>query len=243
MRDYSVHYNHTGHHRKFGYCEVPCPTCSGPVEHLREAQRKAAMVTRLFGASQIPWDARNWTFDTFPVDGDALARQQVQQFTRGILLSDEQMKRGLWLGGAAGRGKTGLAICAMKALMSRERATLFVSTIELMNKLRASFGKQSEITEDELLNAVTQTDIVVFDDIATERPSAYVLEQLYYIVEKRRSNGLYSIFTSNLSTPDLENYWRPETVQAGEFYPGLRVVERIREYCTGVAVSGRNQRG
>jgi len=238
-KNYSKHTDHSKHIQQFGYCLEPCPTCTGGVEQAREAQRKAARVTHLFGVSQIPFYARDWTFASFPSDGDALSRKQVQTFVRNVL-ADEGLKRGLWLSGAAGRCKTGLAISAMKALISRERSTLFVQTIELMNKLRSSLHTGEQ---DDLLKAITETDVVVLDDIATERPTAYVLEQFYYIVEKRRSNGLWTIFTSNLSTSDLEAFWRPETVQPGDFYPGLRVVERIREYCQGIAVSGRNQRG
>jgi DNA replication protein DnaC len=238
---YGDHRNHAGHLERYGYCLVPCRTCSGPVEHLREAQRKAATVARLFGASQIPFYAKKWTFDSFPAEGDRKSLAQVQTFVRNVL-DDDAEKRGLWLYGAAGRCKTSLAISALKTLMQRERSTLFVQTIELMNKLRASLGKDAELSQDELLRAVTETDVVVLDDVATERPTPYVLEQFYYIVEKRRSAGLWTIFTSNLGTKDLENYWRPADCKPGDFYPGLRVVERIKEYCSGIAVSGRNQR-
>jgi DNA replication protein DnaC len=207
-----------------------------------EARRQAGNVAALFGASQIPHQARDWTFATFPQDADAKALEQVKTYVRDLLADVDTTRRGLWLGGKLGRGKTGLAVSAMKEIMKHERSTLFVLTIELLNKLRASYGKETEITEDALLKAVTETEFVVLDDVATERPSAYVLEQLYFIIEKRRSRGLYTVFTSNLSTDDLAEYWRPDGVMAGAFYPGLRVVERIREYCIGCAVSGRNQR-
>lgn len=242
IKRYDAHRNHAGHLERYGYCLVPCTTCSGPVGNLREAQRKASLTARLFGASQIPFNAKKWTFETYPTDGDRKSLAQVQAFVRAVM-DDDADKRGLYLYGLAGRCKTGLAICAMKALMGREKSTLFVPTIELMNKLRASLGKDAEMSQDELLRAVTETDVVVLDDIATEGPTRYVLEQFYYIVEKRRSRGLWTIFTSNLSPKDLENFWRPADCKPGDFYPGLRVIERIKEYCSGIAVSGRNQRG
>jgi len=235
---YAAHTNCTGHRKQYGYCLIPCPTCTGPVERLREAQRKAATVARLFGASQIPFYARSWTFASFPETGDHQSESLVQAFVHCVL-NDSADKRGLWLYGTAGRCKTGLAISAMKTLMNGEKSTLFVQTIELMNKLRASL-KDGE--QDELLKAVTETEVVVLDDIATERPTPYVLEQFHHIIEKRRSQGLWTIFTSNLSTSDLEAFWRPADCKPGDFYPGQRVVERIRDYCQGIAVAGRNQR-
>jgi DNA replication protein DnaC len=242
MKDYGEHYNHEGHHRKFGYCEVPCPSCSAGAEQRAAIKRQQEMVSRLFGSSHIPHQARSWEFKTYPQGADEAARLMVQKFVRRHLAGDEDSKRGLWIAGAAGRCKTGLAISAIKEVMRAGELALFVMTLELMNRLRASFGKESNESRDELLEAVTHVPWLVLDDIATERPTPYVLEQFYYIIEKRKSQGLYTIFTSNLSTKDLMEYWRPEHVQVGSFHPGLRVVERIREYCEGCAVGGRNQR-
>jgi DNA replication protein DnaC len=243
VKDYSSHSEHTGHAQKFGYCEVPCPTCSGGVQEKMEARRKSAMVARLFGDSQIPHHARTWTFNTLPADVDRNAVDTTACFVLDLLHNADTTARGLWLAGGPGRCKTGLAISAAKEVMQHERSTLFVMTIELMDRLRASVKKDADISEDELLKAVTETELVVLDDIATERPTPYVLEQFYYVVEKRRSLGLWTIFTSNLSTGDLESYWRPQGLKPGEFHAGLRVIERIREYCIGCAVGGRNQRG
>jgi len=50
------------------------------------------------------------------------------------------------------------------------------------------------------------------------------------------------MFTSNLSLQRLEEYWRPDGMQAGAFHPGRRVIERIAEYSQGVLVGGRNLR-
>jgi len=239
-KNYTEHSDHTGHLRKFGYCLEPCPTCSGDVEKRMAAKKQAERVNLLFGTPQIPAYAKSWTLESSPANQKA--KDMVSEYIRQALADMETIKRGLWMGGPAGSGKTGLAIGAMKEAMKSDRQTLFVQTIELLNKLRASFGKESEITEDALLNAVCTTDLVVLDDVATERPSPYVLEQFYYIVEKRRSLGKWTIFTSNLSTNDLENYWRPDGVKPGSFHPGLRIVERLREYCQGCTVAGANHR-
>lgn len=241
-KDYSQHTDHSGHLQRYGYCLVPCPTCSGNVQQYAEAMRRAENVSSLFGASQIPHHAKRWSFSSFPADGDQQAFHQMQVYVDQILSNEETTRRGIWLCGAPGRCKTGLAISAMKEVMRHERSTLFVMTIELMNRLRSTFKKDTEITEDALLKAVTEVELLVLDDIATERPTPYVLEQFYFIIEKRRSLGLWTIFTCNLSTGDLEGYWRPEGMKAGAFHSGVRVIERIREYCVGCAVSGRNQR-
>jgi DNA replication protein DnaC len=157
--------------------------------------------------------------------------------------NDEQSERGLYIAGKLGRGKTGLAICALKEFIEAGQLSLFVSVPDLMDRLRAAaFNKDANENPDELLKAVVDVPFLAFDDLGVEKPTSYVLEKFYLIIDKRLSRGLYTLFTSNLSTKDLEAYWRPSGVQADAFHPGLRIVERIREYCQGVSIRGGNLR-
>jgi len=229
--------------KHFGYKEVPCPTCSADADALKEARERAALIEKLFHGSQIPWHARTWEFNTFPADADKAALNAVQEFVQRHLDGDEYSKRGLYIGGPAGRCKTSLAISALKVAMRAGHSGLFIMTMELMDKLRATFGKEQSVSQDQILDAVNSVTWLVLDDLAVERPSPYVIEKMYFIIEKRRSQGLYTIITSNLNTSKLEEYWRPDGVAEGAFHPGIRVVERIREYCDGCMMRGRNQRG
>jgi DNA replication protein DnaC len=222
---------------------VPCPSCTPGRRSKQSEVLQARLVDRLFGGSQIPYRARTWEFSTFPSDGDQSARDLVEHFVQMHKdMLDETSKRGLWLAGGLGRGKTGLSICALKEFMRSGHLSLFVSTPELMDRLRATFGKSSDETQDELLKVITHVPFLVLDDLGVEKPTVYVLERFYLIIDKRQSRGLYTIFSSNLSTKDLESYWRPADVPDGSFHPGLRIVERIREYCIGVSIKGRNLR-
>lgn len=222
---------------------VRCPRCT-PARRAKQSEAmQAKLVDRLFGGSQIPYKARNWEFSTFPSHGDQDSRALVEHFVQTHReMTDETSKRGLWLAGQLGRGKTGLSICALKEFIRAGHLSLFVSTPELMDRLRATFGKSSDETQDELLKVVTEVPFLVLDDLGVEKPTTYVLERFYLIVDKRQSRGLYTIFSSNLSTKDLESYWRPSDVLPGGFHPGLRIVERIREYCSGVSIKGGNLR-
>jgi len=222
---------------------VPCPSCT-PERRAKQSEiMQARLVDRLFGGSQIPYKARDWEFDTFPENGDQDARALVEHFVQTHRdMTDETSKRGLWLAGTLGRGKTGLSICTLKEFMRAGHLSLFVSTPQLMDRLRATFEKDSDESQDELLKVITEVPFLVLDDLGVEKPTVYVLERFYLIVDKRQSRGLYTIFSSNLSTKDLEAYWRPSDVLPGGFHPGLRIVERIREYCMGVSIKGGNLR-
>jgi DNA replication protein len=232
-----------GSHTGFRNIEIPCPVCS-PARRAKQSEAlQTRLVDQLFGGSQIPFKARNWGFDSFPATGDQEAKALVELFVNihGDM-QDQEEKRGLYLAGPLGRGKTGLAICALKAFIQAGHLSLFVSTPDLMDRLRATFNKDSDENQDELLRIVTEVPFLILDDLGVEKPTSYVLGRFYLIVDKRQSRGLYTIFTSNLTTADLETYWRPDNIPVG-FHEGQRVIERIREYCSGVNIKGKNLRG
>lgn len=226
----------------------PCPTCSSDMVQREAVKREMETITRIFGEARIPWRARNWDFNNFPSDADQKAKMLVQDFVSLHLTGDQETKRFLYLGGATGRCKTSLALCALKEILKAGRTGLYVLTAELMVKLQSSMARNADISQDDLLAAITHVEWLILDDLAVESgsnqsASAYTLKSLYLIIQKRADMGLYTIITSNLTPSDLERYWRPAGVQEGQFHEGLRIVERLREYCIGCSVSGRNQRG
>lgn len=204
---------------------------------------QARLVESIYGDANIPYKARNWEFSTFPSVIDQNAKALVEHFVQVHKDGrNEQEKRALCILGRLGTGKTGLAICALKEFIRAGHLGLFVSVIDLVDRLRASYSKDPNETQDELLRAITEVPFLVLDDLGVEKPTVYILERFYLIINKRQNKGLYTIITSNLSTKDLEAYWRPSDVPMGGFHPGLRIVERIREYCSGVSIKGGNLR-
>ncbi len=76
-KTYGEHTCTESHHKKYGYCEVPCPTCSGGVQDKLFARQKAAQLAHLFGGATIPFQYKDWTFSSFPSNADQQALQQV----------------------------------------------------------------------------------------------------------------------------------------------------------------------
>ena len=169
------------------------------------------------------------------------------EFVQRHLAGDQHSKRMFYLGGQPGRCKTGLALSALKEVLKSGRRGLYVMTAELMLKLQSSFRDGSDFSQDDLIKSVTSVEWLVLDDLGVEsgtsqEVSAYTLKSLYLIIQKRADKGLYTIITSNLSLKDLEVYWRPAGMKDGQFHEGLRIVERLKEFCEGCTVAGRNQR-
>jgi DNA replication protein DnaC len=166
----------------------------------------------------------------------------VEQWLHDMLTGDDTNKRGLYLQGDVGVGKTSLAISALEHALQSEQPGLFISTVELFKRIRACYRKDSPISEDDLLHAVTETPYVVIDDLGAEKPTDFVISELYYIVNHRLSSGHYTIITSNVTSQQLEAIWRPQSVKAGDFHNGKRVIERLKQHCLGITIGGRNER-
>jgi len=210
----------------------PCPTCSTPAQ----ASRINAQVDRLLGQSRIPLRMAEWQFSSLPYDIDANAKAKAVFFSSG-----NTQKHGIYFHGAVGQGKTGLAISIIQAVMRRGEDAIFIRSLDLMDRLRESIHRGTH-EGDEILHLAKTIKWLALDDLAVEKPTEYVIQELKAIVDARFDNDLYTIVTSNFSLKELEAYWRPPDVKEGAFYPGRRVVDRLAEYAEGVRVSGRNLR-
>lgn len=121
--------------------------------------------------------------------------------------------RGLHLTGEVGTGKTFLACAVMRALVERGAVhrPWFVESAMLMSRLRETFqmdpAERRKITEPLL-----RSDLLVLDDLGTERVTDWVREQFGIIVNERWSNSRPWIITSNLPLDSYESLFGRRTV-------------------------------
>ncbi len=246
MQDGVINWVKTDFDRRMKMQLVPCPTCSKDLAQRRVIEEQVAHVSHLLGSAALPWRATRWTWESTPPSVDARAKATVQAFVRRHLEGDTESKRMLYLAGAPGVGKTGLAVCALKQAIQTGKTGLFLLTADLLMKLAASF-RHGDISQDQVIEAAASVTWLVLDDLAVEsgaeqRISAYTLKTLYLLLQKRADRGLYTILTSNLSLNDLEAYWRPPGLAAGAMHEGSRIVDRLRQYAEGCPVLGANVR-
>lgn len=106
-----------------------------------------------------------------------------------------------------------------------------VSVVDLLGLLRESFNAENlKVRARGLLHRVRADAIVILDDIGAEKPSDWVEEQLYGIIDLRYRMQRSTIFTTNCTLKQLESQI------------GSRVVSRIFEMCEGVKVGGEDWR-
>jgi DNA replication protein DnaC len=127
--------------------------------------------------------------------------------------------KGLLMSGAVGCGKSHLAVAILSEVIAKGYSGLYYNSPDLMRDIRATFDNSSELTEDTLLEEVTTTDLLVFDDVGAENSTPFVLDRFYLIINERYEGCKPVIFTTNLDLDPLENRL------------GKRIVSRLLEMC------------
>ena len=195
-----------------------------------------AELGHLFGGANIPDNAGSWEFATYPLDGDQVTKDEAWAFA-----NRQTFQRGLYLWGKLGRGKTSLAISILKTFLARGESGLYIRAaqyLRLVNQIARGNEKDAAI-----LDLAYSVACLVLDDLAVEQTTPAAIRQFYELVEERRgTNGLYTVITSNLSIDDLEERWRPDGVTPGDFHEGMRVTDRLRESWGELEIQGINLR-
>lgn len=136
--------------------------------------------------------------------------------------------KGLLFYGSTGTGKTSYAAMIANDLLERGYSVLFTSIAELAGRMQYSFTAEVDI-----LNDLRTFDLVVIDDVKTERTTSTMAERAYKIINTLNEAKRPFICTTNLSIAEIKE---PET-QADR-----RVFDRILQRCMPVEVEGVQRR-
>ncbi len=212
----------------------PCtPECEQKNEQREwELMRRDARVAALQEKSGLSKRLRRYTLDNFRPYVSASASRGVERVEEylGHWEENRENGRGLYFCGGVGTGKTHLAVAVLNELIRRRRVpSLFVTVPELLDNLRETYNKPGR-NLDEWMDAVQNADFLVLDDLGSERPTEWVRERIFVIVNHRYREALSTVFTSNIGPKDLAE-------QLGE-----RTASRIIAMCTWVALEGDDYR-
>jgi DNA replication protein DnaC len=178
----------------------------------------------------IPRRYKDVSFDRNPV---AQMPDPVVRPVRGYirnLTENLRAGRGLCLLGSVGTGKTTLAMLVAKAALEAGHSVAIYSMPRLLNEIRRTYDEGSDSSYIQLLDRLAEVELLHVDDVGAEKSSAWVLEQLYAIVNARYEAERSMTITTNLDFDDL-------TEQIG-----ARTVSRLREMCEAIPLDGRDHR-
>jgi DNA replication protein DnaC len=126
--------------------------------------------------------------------------------------------RCLILSGTVGTGKTHLAAAILKDVVEKQGYTGKYWTVNgLLQVIRASYEKDSGFSESEVIESVTNTHLLVLDEVGATKQSEFELATLFNIINSRYEWQIPTIVISNLGPK-----------QIGEAI-GERCFDRLRE--------------
>lgn len=181
---------------------------------------------RLWGAAGVPPHYQGFTLESFPESaGTAPAVACVREW---LSTTD----RWLYLWGAYGTGKTGLAVAAMRERLrsasdsgGADARALFITVPDMLSRLRHSYNRSGGAgvvgvaSERDLLDDLNEAPLLVLDDLGAERATDWAVERLFGVLNRRHDWHRPTVLTSNLSPKQLAQH-------AGE-----RIAWRVLELC------------
>ena len=150
-------------------------------------------------------------------------------------------KKGLYLHGSFGSGKTFLVSCLLNELAKKDYKTVLIYYPELLNRLKSTFDNTDE-SYAYLLNEVKQCDLLLIDDIGAETVTNWSRDEILgTILQYRMENNLSTFITSNLTLDELETHLsivknNTDKVKA------RRIIERIKQLTNDIELISVNRR-
>lgn len=207
------------------------------MERAKNYERKLRY-ERYFSFSTLGKRFTSKTFENFALNGEtATAFSKAKSFVRkindnaGAGEGGADQVQGVLLIGPVGTGKSHLAAAVFNSL-KESKACIFVNVPELLDRIRSTYNSQGE-SEEEIINAVKQCDVLILDDLGAERHKGdddWSTEKLFTIVDSRYRNMLPILCTTNCTPDDLE----------GKI--GSRIMSRLREMCDLTPCLGEDYR-
>lgn len=142
-------------------------------------------------------------------------------------LNDEPMfKKGLFLFGKTGRGKTHTLYAIYNGLHG-DRCSQVNVWQNILYEMKESFGNNS--LKDTMVN-ITDNRFIFLDDVGVEKDSEWSHEMFYMLINNIYTKNKTLFITTNLSLKEFQERY------------GDRIIDRLTEICDFYEMTGINQR-
>lgn len=140
--------------------------------------------------------------------------------------------------GGVGVGKTHLAVSIIHSLTTEKSVPcLFYEFGSLLKEIQDSYNPQTKSSELAVLAPVLNVEVLVLDELGAVKPTDWVQDTMYHIINKRYNDRKFTIFTTNY--PDERPAEGKETLVDRI---GVRARSRIFEMCRTVKIEGEDYR-
>lgn len=181
---------------------IACECEIKAIDDFREEQKqkeKQNRIRKILKLSSELDDMRSKTFDNF------IDREGTENAKKAVLESVENFesnKKGLFIFGETGNGKTHLTSAGGNELIKKGYAVIFITEKDLFKRLEATKNFRNEESFQEIMSACMEADLLIWDDFfSSQKLSPEERDYIFQITNGRERSNKPIWFTSNL-TPD-----------------------------------------
>ena len=157
--------------------------------------------------------------------------EDVRQDIKASFESMKDTRRGIYIHGEVGTGKTHIMYALLKETEIKHKVvTLAKNTVELLRSIQSDFSRPWDQKMKEEDHVRDFKGLLFLDDVGVEKSTEWTLETFYLILNARYNDVLPTIFTSNLSPANLSEKW------------GDRIASRIIGSCDVFRLEGEDRR-
>ena len=201
------------------------------IEHLKQRREHyKKLIHRIYKETYMKANYQNKNFENYNAKlVNRKAVEIVKDYTKKCIEGSEA--NGMIITGASGIGKTHLAAAIANKLIESGKIVLMGRLTTLLDKIKETFVDSTK-SENELIELYSNVEMIIIDDLGTERISKWALEKLYTIVENRNENRLPIIITTRFDKDGLlERFKDGQDEQLAD-----AVISKLYQMCYGVTL-------
>ena len=186
-------------------------TCDKSKEYWKEKDKQDAeeqkrkrfrnMINVIYKQNYVGRKYQELNFENFSID---LNNKNAVKMANDYINKnkDKILSNGLIIMGESGVGKTHLAAAIANKLIQNDKIVLMGRLTTLLDMIKETFRDNTK-SENELIELYSNVDMIIIDDLGTEKISSWALEKLYTIIQNRFENGLPIIITTRFDKKGL----------------------------------------
>ena len=186
------------------------------------------IINKIYKKNYVEGKFQEQNFENFNINlNNEMAVKVAKDYTDKII--EKMQNEGLIITGESGTGKTHLTASIANKLIENDKIVLMGRLTMLLDMIKETFGDNTK-SENELIELYSNVDMIIIDDLGTEKISQWALEKLYTIIENRNENKLPIIVTTRFNKDSLlDRFYQSEDEELAE-----AVIEKLYQFCYGI---------
>ncbi|MCL2189561.1 MAG: ATP-binding protein [Defluviitaleaceae bacterium] len=136
-----------------------------------------------------------------PRDNMKMVRKIAERFAKDFTAGADN----LLFYGKTGLGKTYLCHCIAKAVLDSGFTVLYVTAPRLFKMIQdRQFNRDREADDDNQLDAVQETDLLILDDLGAEFSTIITDSALFDVINQRLLDGRSTVISTNLTAEEMD---------------------------------------